>query len=76
MLPFFYMYEKNKRQKFSFIAILLFLLLSFPILSAANKIAFWLGLPLLFVYLFVVWAGAILLLFLNAESKTGGGKDK
>ncbi|MFT3846523.1 MAG: hypothetical protein QM725_15805 [Lacibacter sp.] len=63
------MHEENKRQKFSFIAILLFLLLSYPILSVANKVAFWFGLPSLYVYLFLVWAVAIFLLFFNAETK-------
>lgn len=65
------MKDKNKRQKFTLISILLFLLLSFPILSAANKIAYWFHIPSLYVYLFLVWGFAILLLYITAESKPG-----
>lgn len=70
------MREKNKRQQFGIIAILLFLLLSYPILSAPNKIAYWANIPSLFIYLFIVWALAILILFLTAESKSERKKNE
>ncbi len=44
------------------------LLFNFPLLSAANKMAFVGNIPLLYLYIAIVWPLSILLLFLTVIS--------
>lgn len=48
---------------------ILLLVFVFPLISIANKSAMTGGIPVLYLYLFVVWLGAIGLLWLTAERK-------
>lgn len=61
--------DRIKRQQFATISVILLLVFVFPLISIANKSAMTGGIPVLFLYLFVVWLGAIGLLWLTAERK-------
>jgi hypothetical protein len=59
-----------KQQKAIAITIFLVCLLNFPILSLFNKAVFVFGIPLIYVYVFIVWAIGIAIVGIIAESKT------
>jgi hypothetical protein len=61
--------DRIKRQQFVTISVILLLVFVFPLISIANKSAMTGGIPVLYLYLFVVWLGAIGLLWLTAERK-------
>lgn len=61
--------DRIKRQQFVTISVILLLVFVFPLISIANKSAMTGGIPGLYLYLFVVWLGAIGLLWLTAERK-------
>lgn len=61
--------DRIKRQQFATISVILLLVFVFPLISIADKAAMTGGIPVLFLYLFVVWLGAIGLLWLTAERK-------
>ena len=48
---------------------ILLLVFVFPLISIANKASMIAGIPVLFLYLFGVWLGAIGLLWFTAERK-------
>lgn len=54
---------KRKSQALILLFIGLFLLLNFPLLGIANHSQFFLGVPLLYAYIFGVWAIGILLMY-------------
>jgi TRAP-type C4-dicarboxylate transport system permease small subunit len=67
MLKFTIMQNNFKHQKLILFSILLLLLFSYPLISIANKALLVAGIPLLFVYIFVVWIMAIIILYRLAD---------
>lgn len=63
----FFMRNNRKTQSYILVSISLFLVFSYPLLSIANKPAFLLGIPVLYVYVFSAWISGIALLYLAAE---------
>jgi Na+/H+ antiporter NhaC len=61
------MQNNFKRQKLILFSILLLLLFTYPLVSIANKEIFVAGIPLLFVYIFIVWIIAIIILYRLAD---------
>jgi len=61
------MQNNFKRQKLILFSILLLLLFTYPLVSLANKAITIAGIPLLFVYVFVVWIIAIVILYRLAD---------
>lgn len=61
--------DRIKRQQFASISVILLLVFVFPLISIANKASMIAGIPVLFLYLFGVWLGAIGLLWITAERK-------
>jgi hypothetical protein len=61
--------DRIKRQQFATISVILLLVFVFPLISIANKASMIAGIPVLFLYLFGVWLGAIGLLWFTAERK-------
>ncbi len=59
----------NKKQKNVMLSILLMLLFSYPIITIFNKVGFVKYVPVLYLYVAVVWVFALLLLFISAEVK-------
>jgi hypothetical protein len=58
---------QKKQQQLVVISLLLLLLLSYPIISIFNKPRLVGGIPLLYLYLFFVWLGAIIAIALVIE---------
>lgn len=58
----------SKHIRFVLIALLMLLLFSYPMLSAANKNILVGGIPLLYVYVGVVWITAIVALYVTANT--------
>lgn len=54
---------KRKSQALILLFIGLFLLLNFPLLGIANRPQLFLGIPLVYAYIFGVWAISILLMY-------------
>jgi len=59
----------DKRPKYLLISMLMILLFNFPLLSAANKMEFVGNIPLLYLYIAIVWPLSILLLYLTVISR-------
>jgi hypothetical protein len=57
------MKERNSRQKLIALALAAAVLLNIPMLETANKKSLVLGFPLLYFYVFTVWAILIFLLY-------------
>jgi hypothetical protein len=51
--------KQDKNQKLILFSILLLLLLSYPMVTVANKVALAYGFPVLYLYIFIVWITAI-----------------
>lgn len=58
----FYSMQTDKTSKIISIAFLVFVLLNFPILGLFGKPYFLFGIPLLYLYIFIVWI--IMIIFL------------
>ncbi len=58
-----------KSQRFVALCVLGLLLFNFPILALFNVAGAFLGIPVLYLYLFGAWAGLIALMALVAETK-------
>jgi hypothetical protein len=58
----------TKRPKYVLISVLMLLLFNYPLLGAANKLRYVGDLPVLYLYLAVVWLLTIVLLLLTALS--------
>ncbi|MBL7702336.1 MAG: hypothetical protein JNM14_08805 [Ferruginibacter sp.] len=58
-----------KKQKLTLFSVLLMLLFTFPLISVANRAAVFAGIPVLFLYIFIVWIVAIIILYRIAETK-------
>jgi tryptophan-rich sensory protein len=63
------MQSKLKQQKLTLFSILLLVLFTYPIISIANRTAMAAGIPVLFLYIFIVWIMAIIILYRLAEGK-------
>jgi hypothetical protein len=71
VLSFLFYKMKNKltRQKLFLFSILLMVLFTYPVISIVNKTMFIAGFPVLFLYVFVVWIIAIIVLYRLADRK-------
>lgn len=63
------MQYNRKGQKLIFISVLFAMLFSFPFLAMANLNMQWLHLPVLYIYLFIVWAIYIFLVWIISDRK-------
>jgi Na+/H+ antiporter NhaC len=63
------MQSKSKRQKLILISILLFIAFTYPIISIANKAQLVADIPVLFLYILIVWIIAIIVMYRLAERK-------
>lgn len=63
------MKEQKKEQRLLAISLLFGLLFSFPVISIFNTSELIGGIPLLYLYVFVVWAIMIAILFLMLNQK-------
>jgi hypothetical protein len=63
------MNNRVRKQRLVLLAVLLLVLLIYPVMDAASKPRMVMGIPLLYLYVFVVWAAGIFLLF-----RLSGGK--
>lgn len=64
------MQNNFKNQKFIFFSIFLLILFTYPLISVVNKIQFFAGIPVLFLYIFFVWISAIIILYRLADRKS------
>ena len=70
-LPYFFTQQpmtSKKQPKYIFVAVLMLLLFNFPLLSAANKKLNAAGVPMLCIYIAIVWLAGILLLYLTSTA--------
>jgi len=63
------MQSKLKQQKLTLFSVLLLILFTYPFASIANKAVLAAGIPVLFLYIFIVWIVAIIVLYRLAERK-------
>jgi len=63
------MQSKLKQQKLTLFSVLLLVLFTFPFISVANRAALFAGIPVLFLYILIVWIIAIVVLYRIAEGK-------
>jgi Ca2+/Na+ antiporter len=63
------MQNKLTKQKLTLFSILLIFLFTYPIISIANRVSFVAGIPVLFLYVFIVWIIAIVVLYRLADRK-------
>jgi hypothetical protein len=59
--------EMQRAQRFVAVCLLGALLLNYPFLALFNRAALFLGIPVIYVYLFTVWAALIALMALLVE---------
>ncbi|MBO9638431.1 hypothetical protein [Siphonobacter aquaeclarae] len=57
------MNERLRAQYLLIVSVLFGLILNFPLLSLFNQPVIWLGIPLLYWYLFVVWLALVGLMY-------------
>ena len=63
------MQSKLKQQKLTLFSVLLLVLFTYPLISIANRAALAFGIPVLFLYILIVWIIAIIVLYRIAERK-------
>jgi tryptophan-rich sensory protein len=63
------MQSKLKQQKLTLFSVLLLVLFTFPFISVANRSTLVAGIPVLFLYILIVWVIAIIVLYRIAERK-------
>lgn len=63
------MNQPVKQQKLNLLAITLVLLLSYPLISIFDKNKLIGGIPVLFLYIFMVWVSVIVLVYIITEIK-------
>jgi hypothetical protein len=61
------MQNKTNNQKLIFLGILMLILLSYPFISVANKAQLLFGIPMLYLYIFIVWIIIIIILYRIVE---------
>ena len=59
-----------KNQKLIFLSILLVVLFTYPLISLANRLQFFAGIPVLYSYIFIVWITAIITLYRMTDIKS------
>lgn len=59
--------NETTRQRLAVLFVFGFLLFNYPMLKVFSIPALWLGVPALYAYLFLAWAGLIVLLALAVE---------
>lgn len=77
MLSFFKewnMPDRIKKQQFAFLALLMTVLFSYPLLSIVNKIKTIAGVPVLYLYIAMAWIVSIYLLYRTAEKRDAKNK--
>jgi len=69
--PFYFdtMQSKLKRQKLIVVSIVLFVAFTYPIISIANRNKLVAGIPILFLYILIVWIAGIAILYQIAGRK-------
>jgi len=63
------MQSKLKQQKLTLFSVLLLVLFTFPFISVANRVAMFAGIPVLFLYILIVWIITIIVLYRIAEGR-------
>jgi len=63
------MQSKLKQQKLTLFSVLLLVLFTFPFISVANRAVMFAGVPVLFLYVLIVWIVTIVVLHRIAEGK-------
>jgi hypothetical protein len=63
------MHNKLKRQNLSLFSILLLVLFTYPFIALADKPVMVKGIPLLYLYILIVWIIAIVILYRLTASK-------
>ncbi|MBL0357527.1 MAG: hypothetical protein IPP72_11905 [Chitinophagaceae bacterium] len=63
------MQSKLKRQKLIVVSIVLFVAFTYPIISIANRVKMVAGIPVLFLYILIVWIAGITILYQIAGRK-------
>jgi hypothetical protein len=63
------MQSKLKQQKLTLFSVLLLVLFTFPFISVFNRAALFAGIPVLFLYILIVWIITIIVLYRIAEGK-------
>jgi hypothetical protein len=63
------MKTKDTRQKLGFLSILILIVFTYPFIAVANKMALVAGFPVLYLYIFIAWSLAIILILLVADGK-------
>lgn len=63
------MNNRVRKQRLVLLAVLLLVMLVYPVIAAASKSRLVMGIPVLYLYVFVVWATGIFLLFRLSGSK-------
>ena len=58
-----------KNQKLIFFSLFLWILFTYPLISLVSRFKFFAGIPILFLYIFTVWVGAIIILYRLADRK-------
>jgi cellulose synthase/poly-beta-1,6-N-acetylglucosamine synthase-like glycosyltransferase len=61
--------NKNKNQQLIFLAIFMLVILSYPFISIANKAQLVFNIPILYLYVFIVWITIIFILYGIVEKK-------
>ncbi len=74
LFKYWHMPDRIKKQQFAFLALLMIVLFSYPLLSVANKIKTIAGVPLLYMYIAVTWIISICLLYYTAEKRDAKNK--
>jgi hypothetical protein len=59
--------NQSRHARFLLIAVLMILFFTYPLLSAANKQSMIMGIPLLYLYIGVVWVAGIIALYLTVN---------
>lgn len=66
----------KRKAAYMLIAAVMMLLFSFPMLSAVNQFTFIWGIPVMYLYLFIVWGLGILILFIITAFRKAKNKPK
>lgn len=66
---------EHKRTKYTLIAIMMLLLFNYPLIGTANKVLFIGSIPVLYIYLSIVWLVAIALLYITVVTKKNVSKE-
>ena len=68
--------KENKNAKYILTSLLLLLLFNYPLLSTANKPLYVGEVPVLYVYIGIVWIVGIVVLYLNVSERRRRSRDE